>query len=212
MNTQIQLIVNSRFDEVQVTKHLFLSTKPNTLIMAIFVYLTYFEKLWKKIKKSMINFHILMRRLIIFKGPKVVPALFFIAMLNMDLCKSQVICTLTCTFFRGKNKNFTTLYDYGNDYAISNNSGWSSYNTLLNGFNIETYWVLTLFMIFKPFVFKISSNLANSKCLFGELEKYLQNYCKVPSKWWTMGKIERVWICKFVWCAIKCMPIMNGTN
>jgi hypothetical protein len=82
----------------------------------------------------------------------------------------------------------------------------------LNGFNIETYWVLTLFMIFKPFVFKISSNLANSKCLFGELEKYLQNYCKVPSKWWTMGKIERVWICKFVWCAIKCMPIMNGTN
>jgi hypothetical protein len=44
----------------------------------------------------------------------------------------------------------------------------------------------------------ISPNLTNSKCLFGELEKYLTNNYMNVSRLLTMGKVEKLWITKFV--------------
>ncbi len=49
--------------------------------------------------------------------------------------------------------------------------------TLLNGLNIKIMWVLTLFKIFKPFVFKIFFT-------FSLID--------------VMGKLERVWVTKVV--------------
>jgi hypothetical protein len=42
-----------------------------------------------------------------------------------------------------------------------------------------------LFKIFEPFVSMNSPNLGSSKCLFGELEKYLYNDCMIAWKWFT---------------------------
>jgi hypothetical protein len=49
----------------------------------------------------------------------------------------------------------------------------------------------------------ISPNLANSKCLFGILEKYLTKDYMIVLRLLTMGKVEKLWIAKFVQCAMQ---------
>lgn len=122
-DTQIQmiyqLIVNLRFNEFKVTKHSFILHKTQCLDHGKF------NILWnvaqKKFKKYiyMINLHILMKGLILSRRPKAIQTLFFIIILNINLCRSKLNAhkssliiystSPTFIFFGKQNRNFTTL-------------------------------------------------------------------------------------------------------
>jgi hypothetical protein len=80
-----QSIVDLGFNEMQVIKHFFILLGTQHLDHVNLSQFKYFEMLRKNIEKSMIILHVLMSRLIVLGGPKVVRTFFFIAILNMDL-------------------------------------------------------------------------------------------------------------------------------
>jgi hypothetical protein len=57
---------------------------------------------------------------------------------------------------------------------------------------------MCLDIVWNPFCFHDLLNLISFKCLFGELEKYLYNDGMITSRWLAIGKIEKVWIVRFV--------------
>lgn len=95
------------------------SIENNTWIMVISINFTYSKMLWNKMVDLMMILHILVKRLIIWRGPRVALALLFMVILNMDFCTFKVdtqntLVTMTSTtpILFGVQNRCLTIFKY----------------------------------------------------------------------------------------------------